>query len=344
MWILAACFFAAITAEARLASGEPPATDDGAWEYFVIPVEGEIGLYVTADLVRKCLDAVQRPEDTVVILKINSGGGDAREGLAIAEVLRAYRKRGRLVAYVEEAISAAAFIAMSCPEIIVTTDANIGGCVVYRLGPKGTPENIEEKFQSIYRSEMRGIAEGSGHAGLIMEGMMRADLKLSLRDRDGVVEVIEGDGDKVLKSAGRILTLTSNEAVGCGLAVGTADSIAESNGLLGIRNWRKQSDIGVRFCQTWRNTLTKQAKFLNVLWEDRLEKVVKINNYIERLPSTRQRTLKHLNELSRKINKIERILDDYPMILSSPDIIFLREDIDELRTRISEWKDILETR
>jgi hypothetical protein len=117
--------------------------------------------------------------------------------------------------------------------------------VPFKIGPDGTPQNIEEKFQSILRAEFRRAAELGGHPPLIAQAMMDADIELQLVERRGkpaVVEAEPGATGNIFKHRGRILTLTANEARGCGISVGTAGTLEHAAPLLGLKGWRSIDD------------------------------------------------------------------------------------------------------
>jgi len=211
--------------------------------YYVVPIRGRIGEEVNADVLKRCLDLaadnVVGEVPDAVLLDISSPGGELTELMRLLGALRAYPSL-RIVAYVRSAASAAAVLAMGCREIVVAPGASIGGAVIYRRTPWGTPANIEEKMQSFWRATFRAVAARAGHDPLLMEGMMRTDLVLStVTTSDGRPKVVEGGAGRPLKPAGRILTLSADEAVACGLALGVADRPVDCNRLLGLGQWQE---------------------------------------------------------------------------------------------------------
>ena len=67
--------------------------------------------------------------------------------------------------------------------------------------------------------------------------MIDSDLELHVEKAEGKPLVKEGPGDHPLCRKGKILTLTSHEALDCGLAVGEADDLAELGDALGMGKW-----------------------------------------------------------------------------------------------------------
>lgn len=205
--------------------------------YLIIPVKGEVGKEVTASAISQCLTIAEEVKPDVVILEIDSPGGSVAE---LGEILKEIGKHKdlRFAAHINEAASAAAILTLSCKEICVRPTATLGGSVIYRTTPGGTPANIEEKMQSLRRAEWRAIVETAGHNPLLVEGMMRTDIVLGLLRQGDKTTVVEGSGDRVLKPAGRILTFTGKEAVECGVAIGMAETPAEMGKHLGFDSWQ----------------------------------------------------------------------------------------------------------
>jgi hypothetical protein len=92
---------------------------------------------------------------------------------------------------------------------------------------------VGQKRLSWYTAKDKATVESAGHNSLIVEGMSLPDIVLSVTTVNGKPAVVEGESGKMLKATGKILSLTGKEAVACGLAVGTADSVAECLAVLG---------------------------------------------------------------------------------------------------------------
>lgn len=217
--------------------------------YCKLPIIGSIGdlgddQFVTAKSLRVALREARKAHPEYVILVIDSDGGDIAE---MEEIIAALAEAHDLhfVAYVKKALSAAAVIAMACPEIVMAPSGTIGAAVPYRLGPDGTPENIEEKFQSAIRASFRRAANIGGHPSLLVRGMMETDLELTIVHRDGtplVVDAKSGSKGTPLKRRGEILTMTADEAVACGLARGIADSAHDIKTHFSLAEWHETGE------------------------------------------------------------------------------------------------------
>lgn len=226
--------------------------------YFVIPIHGEFGTEITSKVFANCLKLAQSNEPVAVILEIDSGGGRVDTLMAMLEELDKYPKL-RMVAYVKNAYSAAAILAMSCKEIVMAPSAAIGATVVFTDGPDGTPRNISEKWESASRAKFTSVAERAGHDPLLVQGMMRMDIVLGLEEKEGKVRIVEGKTDEPLKDRNRILTLTAKQAVRCGLSAGMAQTVDDVDEALGKDGWAEGRASARPMFDKWKADLKQAA-------------------------------------------------------------------------------------
>jgi hypothetical protein len=207
----------------------------------VIPVSGAIGGEFSAMLMKAYLEMAAKLKPTVIVLDVDTPGGEIGEAEEIIDLLIAAKGR-RLVALVHRALSAGAMVTMACKEIYMTEGATIGAAVSYRVGRDGMPvrmpADVAEKMQSVWRAVCRKAAEHGGHPSILAEAMVDPAFSLTMR-RDGERVVVERDGaGDVLKAKGRVLTLTAREAVNCGLARGIVEDLAALGPRLGLTGWQ----------------------------------------------------------------------------------------------------------
>src|SRR5258706_5017454 len=211
--------------------------------FCTIPLIGDIGPEVKADDFRDALAAARRGGAQYVVLVIDSPGGSIDERNKILAVM-VQTKDLKLVAYVKRALSAAAVLAVACPQICMAPDASIGAAVAFKIGPNGLPEDIEEKFRSAIRAGERAAAAMGDRSDLWIRGMSELNLELSLVQEDGQPRLVEGLTEpdaKPIKKKGEILTLTAKEALASGLSTATINDVAAIRDALGIKAWH---DIG----------------------------------------------------------------------------------------------------
>jgi len=165
-----------------------------------IPVTGvvELGL---APFIERSLEEAAAQGAAFVVLDMDTPGGrvDAAERIADAlsdAAVPVYTLVNR------RAFSAGALIALATDGIYMRPGSVIGAATPV----DGTGETAPEKIVSAMRSEMRALAEARGLDPAIAEAMVDPDIAI-----EGVVE------------AGKLLTLTTEEAVRVGYAEEVAD-------------------------------------------------------------------------------------------------------------------------
>jgi membrane-bound serine protease (ClpP class) len=217
---------------------------------FVIPVKGEIADPILYILRRGLKDAIAQKAD-LVVLDIDTLGGSAATAIDMMDALDKYP--GATLTYVNnKAMSAGAFISAATQEIWFVPKGVIGAAAVV----SGTGEDIQEtmrlKWTSFLRGKTRAASEGKGYRGDVLAAMIDKDFELKI-------------GDKVIKPAGGLLTLTDEDAMktygsppqpllGAGIAKNLDDLLAKKFGAGGC--------VVTRLEVTWSEQL---AVWLNAL-------------------------------------------------------------------------------
>ncbi len=171
------------------------------------------------------------------IFEINSYGGDALAGLDIAEFL-VDLEGVRTVAYIpENAISAAAFIALGCKEIIMHPDAKLGDCGAMIEDENGKFQYVEEKMISVIASKLESIAKANHYPPTLARAMVVKDLvvkevhdKRTGRTLFMSEQELEGadakdlDVRRIVKDKGLFLTMDGQQAQSLDFAGDLVDS------------------------------------------------------------------------------------------------------------------------
>jgi membrane-bound serine protease (ClpP class) len=174
---------------------------------YVAPIEGVIDLGL-APFVGRVLDEAAAAGAAAVILDINTFGGRVDAAVLIRDALLA--SQVRTVAFVNKrAISAGALISLAAERIVMADGGTIGAATPVELGAPGAPAKpVAEKTVSYMRKEFRATAESRKRPPLLAEAMVDADVEIP-----GVIE------------KGKLLTLTTQEALKQGLADARADRL-----------------------------------------------------------------------------------------------------------------------
>jgi membrane-bound serine protease (ClpP class) len=189
--------FAAICAIAAF-QPDPGSAQTGA--VYRVPVTGvvELGL---APFIERSLQEAYAAGASMVVLDMDTPGGrvDAAERIADAlgdSPIPVYTFVNR------RAYSAGALIALASDGIYMRPGSVIGAATPV----DGSGEKAPEKIVSAMRSQMRALAEAAGLDPEVAAAMVDEDIEI-----EGLVE------------AGKLLTLTTDEAVGIGYATEVAD-------------------------------------------------------------------------------------------------------------------------
>lgn len=199
---------------------------------YVMPIDGIVDLGLAPFLARTIRDA-QQAGAAAVVLDINTFGGRVDAAVAMRDTL--VNAPVRTIAFVHpRAISAGALIALATETIVMASGGTIGAAMPV-LGGTGPPQAADEKSVSYLRKEFGATAERRKRPALFAEAMVDADVEIA-----GVVE------------KGKLLTLTTTEALTHKVAEFTADTLPAALEAAGLR------DAEVRHAsQTWAETLVR---------------------------------------------------------------------------------------
>ncbi|MGH7457755.1 MAG: NfeD family protein [Longimicrobiaceae bacterium] len=195
-------FLSLLRLAALLLIGAPVATL-AAQTVHRVPVDGtvEMGL---APFVKRALSEAEAAGAAAVVLDINTPGGRID---AAQQITDAVRDAGVPVYALvnRRALSAGAMIALAADRIYMRPGSLLGAATPVTGGGETAPE----KVVSVMRSEFRALAAEQGLDPRVAEAMVDPDIEI-----EGVVE------------RGKLLTLSTGEAVALGFARETADFAA----------------------------------------------------------------------------------------------------------------------
>ena len=182
---------------------------------YVIEITGEVDLGLGPYVERVIADANSDPS-AVVLLHVNTFGGRVDVATEIKDAV--INSVAPTVAFVDKrAISAGALITLSAENIAMAPGGSMGAATpIHQTGEKAS-----EKIVSYMRGEMRATAEKNGRNPEIAEAMVDEEVMLS---------------DTSLKQAGKLLTLTTEEAVEVGYCDTVVNSVEEALSAFGYQD------------------------------------------------------------------------------------------------------------
>lgn len=199
-------------AAAVLAPGQLRAQTSG--KVYIFGLKDEIGPS-SWRLTRNAFSQAEAQGAKVIIVDLNTFGGMVDYADSIRTAILSSKLKS-IVFIDNNAASAGTLISYACNEIYMKRGASMGAASV--VNPKG--ELMPEKYQSYMRGLMRATAEARGRDPRIAEAFVDPDVVVP-----GLIE------------KGKVLTLTSSEAVKAGVSKAEVNSLNEVLGAEGLAGW-----------------------------------------------------------------------------------------------------------
>ena len=183
---------------------------------YVVPIDGMIDLGL-APFLQRVLTEAGRDSAAAVVLEINTFGGRLDAAVTMRDALLA--SPVRTVAFIDRrAISAGALISLASERIAMADGGTIGAATPVQIAEPGGPAApVDEKSVSYVRKEFRATADARNRPPLVAEAMVDADVEIP-----GLIE------------KGKLLTLTTDEALAQRVADFRANSLDDVLGQLGL--------------------------------------------------------------------------------------------------------------
>jgi membrane-bound serine protease (ClpP class) len=184
---------------------------------YILPLREEVAPGLVRQVSAGLAEADEWGAD-IVVVHMNTYGGmlDAADSIRT----RFLNYDGQIITFIDNnAASAGALIAISTERIYMRQGASIGAATVVNQSAEALPD----KYQSYMRAMMRATAEKRGRDPLVAEAMVDP--------RTVVPGVID---------SGRVLTLTTSEAIELNYCEGSAETISDVLKLEGIANAKQR--------------------------------------------------------------------------------------------------------
>lgn len=193
-----------------------PCAQPGKRVVHVAPIEGTIDLGL-APFVRRAIDEAAQAGAAALVFEVNTFGGRVDAAVQIRDALLS--SPVKTIAYVDKrAISAGALISLAAEHLVMSGGSTIGAATPVQAGPPGdAAQPVQEKTLSYVRKEFRATAESRKRPPRLAEAMVDADVAIR-----GVI------------AKGKLLTLTTDEALKYKVADFRADSLESALEKLGL--------------------------------------------------------------------------------------------------------------
>ncbi|MCH2162368.1 MAG: hypothetical protein MK085_10910 [Phycisphaerales bacterium] len=232
---------------------------------FFMPWSGKVGIGARHDEIEKvAAEADKLGDGQTIVIQIISGGGLVLEGDRIHETLKDVKKRHRVVAWIKEAISAAAFTALHCDEIYFMKNGALGSAVMF-----AGQTAISGARLAAWVDKFAEVADIGGREPQVARCMVTRTYEVSY-DKDPETGKItwynDLRGEYDISDKNNVLTLNADNAVDCGYADGIAETKEELAALLDMDRWVEVNDSGQKIYDRWQANVEKAQKDLPMLW------------------------------------------------------------------------------
>jgi len=207
---------------------------------YKVPIKGTIDLGLPP-FIKRVISVAEKDNASAIIFEINTFGGRVDAATQIKDAILG--SKVPTIAFINRrAISAGALISLSCEKIYMTEGGLLGAATAVDMsGKKGS-----EKVISFMREEMASTAEKRGRNTEIARGMVDEELMfthLVIKGDSIIVNDIEG------RKEGKLISLTTEQALKYNISDGKAETLNELINLLGyselvlkenIENWSEK--------------------------------------------------------------------------------------------------------
>lgn len=214
-------------------------------QVFIMEIRSEIDPR-TSRYVTLALAEAQKLKADYVVIDMDTYGGTLNDADAIRSKLLTFSKPV-FVFINPNAASAGALISIACDSIYMSSGASIGAATVVT----GQGEAAPDKYQSYMRSLMRSTAEANGRNPRIAEAMVDQNIRLDS-----------------IKGEGKVITLTTAEAIKydfCDGQVSSIEEILKKNNITGYNLTRYELSATERFIALFLNPFISGLLILAII-------------------------------------------------------------------------------
>ena len=200
--------------------------------------ESTVGIEIVAQAWEEAIQKLEADKVDVVVVRINSGGGALSEMEPFQNLFQnKYKTKFRTVCWVESAISCAAMSPWPIAEMYFFTGGDIGACTAWRMESGKMVQADPDTLETVLK-QMEDNSRWANRDPKIMRAMQIMEPLSANIDENGNIKFFQDlSGKIILNPAGKILTLTAQQALDIGFSKGTADTLDELMKVMGITEY-----------------------------------------------------------------------------------------------------------
>jgi hypothetical protein len=225
---------------------------------FVLPLDGGIGDIIRPTEIRAIAEhADEFGPGQIIILDINSPGGDVLVGLQLRDAVYEIRERHRIIAWVDMAISGGAFLAMCCDEIYFKSNTKLGSITAFSQGV-----SLQGAQRAAWITQLESVLAKSSRSIYFAKPMVTHPGQLSYSKDSETGEITyfpTTEGDVILSDGDRdpMLDLYVVDGIDSNFADGLADTHEELAELLDLEQWLEIDPYGRNLSRKWKETVER---------------------------------------------------------------------------------------
>jgi len=198
--------------------------------------EDMVGREVNAWAWKHVIPMLEKDKIDIVVIRINSGGGALAEMAPFQNMYESeYKPRFRTVAWIENAISAAAMSPWPIVEMYFLPEGRIGACTAFN---GGSMRQIPPSMLIPLLVEMEKVSQWANRDPKIMRSMQILEPLSATIDENGEVKWFQdASGEIIVNYPGEILTLTAPMAMKTKFARGIAATREELMEVMGVSEY-----------------------------------------------------------------------------------------------------------
>ena len=143
----------------------------------IIPLVGMIDGGIHSSLKRR-VEIAKENGSNRIIFEIDTYGGQLEAAFEMSEYISNIANTKTIAFIPTKAISAGSLVAISCNEIYMAPQAELGDCEPIVPSSEGGYKTVGEKIQTVLRTKFRKFAEKNGYPVLLAEAMVTKEIEI----------------------------------------------------------------------------------------------------------------------------------------------------------------------
>lgn len=143
----------------------------------IIPLVGMIDGGIHSSLKRR-VEIAKENGSNLIIFEIDTYGGQLEAAFEMSEYISNIANTKTIAFIPTKAISAGSLVAISCNEIYMAPQSELGDCEPIVPSSEGGYKTVGEKIQTVLRTKFRKFAEKNGYPVLLAESMVTKEIEI----------------------------------------------------------------------------------------------------------------------------------------------------------------------